>query len=119
MHKIIAVKFYKSDSGNEPVRDWLRSLDLNYKKAIGDDIMTAELGWPLGMPLIKKVDSQNKLWEVRTDLGNSNISRVIFTIYKNCMILLHGFIKKDSKMPLKDKNLAIARRKKFNNGDCQ
>ena len=42
---------------------------------------------------------------------------VIFTVYKDCMILLHGFIKKDQKMLFKDKNLAIDRSKKFNIGE--
>ena len=34
------------------------------------------------------------------------------------MILLHGFIKKDQKMPEKDKNTAIERRKKLDLGEC-
>lgn len=118
MNKIIDVNFYKSDSGNEPVREWLKSLDLEDKKVIGDDIKTAEFGWPLGMPLIKKIDTKYKLWEVRTDLSGNRIARVIFTVYKDCMILLHGFIKKTQKLPLKDKELAITRSKKFNKGEC-
>ena len=37
---------------------------------------------------------------------------------KSCMILLHGFIKKDQKLPEKEKNTAIERRKKIDTGDC-
>ena len=110
--------FYKSDSGNEPVREWLKSLGLEDRKTIGEDIRTAEYGWPLGMPLVKKIDSKNKIWEVRTDLDSNKIARVLFTIHKDCMILLHGFIKKDQKLPLKDKNLAISRRKNIDYGEC-
>jgi len=118
MKKIIAVKFYHTESGNEPVREWLKSLDKADSRAIGFDIKTAEEGWPIGMPLIKKIDSENKLYEVRTDLNTDKISRVIFTVYKNCMILLHGLIKKDQKLRKKDKDLAIKRSKKFNKGKC-
>ena len=70
------------------------------------------------MPLVKKIDTKYKLWEVRTSLNSNKSARVIFTVYKDCMILLHGFIKKDQKLPLKDKNLAIKRRKKLDTGEC-
>ena len=38
------------------VREWLRSLSRKDRKIIGDDIKTAQFGWPLGMPLIRKLD---------------------------------------------------------------
>ncbi len=34
----LRVIFYRNASGREPVRDWLRSLDRQWKKIIGDDI---------------------------------------------------------------------------------
>jgi hypothetical protein len=49
---ILNVVFYKTESGNEPVRDWLRDLPKADRQAIGEDIKTAQYGWPLGMPLI-------------------------------------------------------------------
>ena len=113
MEKITAVRFFKSENGNEPVRDWLLTLDKEDRKIVGADIQTVEFGFPIGMPLVKKIDTKHKLWEVR-----SKISRVIFTIYKDCMILLHGFIKKDQKLPEKEKNIAIERRKKLDTGEC-
>ena len=118
MEKIIAVRFFKSENGNEPVRDWLLTLDKEDRKIIGADIQTVEFGFPIGMPLVKKVDAKHKLWEVRSKLASDKISRVIFTIYKDCMILLHGFIKKDQKLPEKEKNTAIERRKKLDTGEC-
>ena len=118
MDKIIAVRFYKTKSGNEPVKEWLFSLDKEERKIIGTDIQTVEFGFPIGMPLVKKIDTKYKLWEVRSTLNSDKIVRVIFTIYKDCMILLHGFIKKDQKLPEKDKNIAIDRRKKIDTGEC-
>lgn len=88
------------------------------RKIIGTDIQTVEFGFPIGMPLVRKVDTKHKLWEVRTTLQSDKIARVIFTIYKDCMILLHGFIKKDQKLPEKDKDIAIDRRKKLDLGEC-
>ncbi len=118
MEKIIAVKFFKSESGNEPVRDWLFTLDKEDRKIVGADIQTVEYGFPIGMPLVRKVDAKHKLWEVRSKLASDKISRVIFTIYKDCMILLHAFIKKDQKLPQKDKEVAIQRCKKLDEGEC-
>jgi len=69
--------------------------------------MTVQLGFPLGMPSVRKLDVG--LWEVRSKLGN-RIARVLFTIEKDVMVLLHGFIKKSEKTPASDLNLAKKRR---------
>jgi phage-related protein len=93
---ILDVVFYKSQSGNEPVREWLKSLPKEDRKAIGEDIKTAQYGWPLGMPLIRKIE--RGLWEVRSDIS-TGIARVFFTVKDSLMILLHGFVKKSQKTP--------------------
>ncbi len=49
----LQVVFYKSASGKEPVRDWLKQLDKEDRKIIGEDIKTVQFGWPLGMPLVR------------------------------------------------------------------
>ena len=48
--KVIKARFYRSDTGKEPVKDWLLSLSKDDRKDIGDNIRTAEFGWPIGMP---------------------------------------------------------------------
>ncbi len=73
----LSVKFYKSASGNEPVRDWLLSLGRRDRKAIGFDIKTAQYGWPIGMPLIRKLEPG--MWEVRSEIKDG-IARVLFTV---------------------------------------
>lgn len=93
---ILEVRFFRTSAGNEPVRDWLKALTREDRRAIGEDIKTAQFGWPLGMPLIRKLEKD--LWEVRTILEDG-IARVMFTVQNNRMILLHGFIKKSQKTP--------------------
>ncbi len=44
----LRVLFFKTTTGNEPVREWLKSLPLEDRKIIGDDLKTAQYGWPLG-----------------------------------------------------------------------
>ena len=103
---VLNVVFYRSDAGNEPVREWLKDLHRDDKRQIGEDIKTAQLGWPLGMPLIKKIDKD--LWEVRTRLADG-ISRVFFAVDSEYMILLHGFIKKSQKTPQNELKTALSR----------
>jgi phage-related protein len=107
----LAVKFFRQPaSGSEPVREWLRSLPEDERKAIGEDIKAVQYGWPLGLPLVDHLDGD--IWEVRTRLGN-RISRVLFAVENALMILLHGFIKKTQKTPPQEIGLADDRLKKM------
>ena len=74
----LPVRFFRTTTGREPVRAWLRSLDREAKRIIGADIKTVQFGWPLGMSLVRRFESD--LWEVRSTLPHS-ISRVVFTVY--------------------------------------
>jgi phage-related protein len=104
----LQVFFYRTTAGADPVREWLKALPIEEKKIIGDDLKTAQFGWPLGMPLIRKLEPD--LWEVRSRLPH-RLARVIFTVEGNKMVLLHGFIKKSQKTPLEDLQLARQRLK--------
>jgi len=100
------VVFYRTENGREPVRDWLRGLDRDAKKVLGEDIKTVQYGWPLGMPLVRPLG--DGLFEVRSELRN-RIARVVFLVRDSTMVLLHGFVKKDRKIPLQD--LRVARQR--------
>ena len=99
----LEVRFFKTDGGTEPVRDWLRELPAIDRKTIGEDIKTVQFGWPLGMPLVRKMDKN--LWEARIHL-EGRIARVLFTISAGKIVLLHGFIKKSKATPKTDLDLA-------------
>ncbi|MBM1198688.1 type II toxin-antitoxin system RelE/ParE family toxin [Pseudomonas fragi] len=104
---VLNVRFFCTDAGNEPVREWLTDLPREHRRMIGTDIKTVQLGWPIGMPVVRKLDTG--LWEVRIDLGDT-IARVLFTVVGSDMILLHGFIKKSQKTPASD--MATAKQRK-------
>ena len=101
---ILSVVFYRTEARSEPVREWLRELTVEDRKAIGIDIKTVQYGWPLGMPLVRKMEPG--LWEVRCDIADG-IARVLFTAKGGQMVLLHGFVKKTQKTP--DNDLKTAR----------
>ena len=104
----LAARFYRSDVGGEPVRDWLKALPVAERKIIGEDIKTVQFGWPLGMPSVAHLESG--IWEVRTRL-NTRIARVLFVLDGDVMVLLHGFIKKEQKTPKPELDLAKERLK--------
>jgi phage-related protein len=106
--KIIA-RFYKTSSGTEPVRNWLLKLSIEDRKTVGKDIQKVEFGWPIGMPYSKPLG--RGLFEVRSDISDKRIARVIFIIKSDEMVLLHGFVKKSQKTPKADLDLAVNRRK--------
>ena len=107
----LSIKFFEqAASGSEPVRDWLKGLPTEEKKAIGEDIKAVQYGWPLGLPLVDHIDGD--IWEVRTKLEN-RIARVLFIVDGGVMVLLHGFIKKDQKTPKPDLDLAKDRIKRM------
>ena len=88
-------------------------MDREDRKAIGEDIKLVQFRWPLGMPLVRKMETD--LWEIRSKLSNGNISRIFFTV-KDCeIILLHGFIKKSKKTPQKEIDLALTRKNQWLN----
>jgi phage-related protein len=107
--KKIRAVFYRAANGTEPVRDWLRELPIQDRKAIGQDIALVEYGWPIGMPTCRPLGAG--LFEVRSDLAGGRIARVLFCSMEGQLVLLHGFIKKTQKTPQSDLALARSRQK--------
>jgi len=102
--------FYRTASGNEPVREWLQSLTKTEKFRVGVDIWKVQAEWPIGMPHIRPLG--NGLHEVRSRLAHG-IARVLFIIDNEDMVLLHGFIKKTQKIPPEVLALAEKRRRDY------
>ncbi|KVP78884.1 type II toxin-antitoxin system RelE/ParE family toxin [Burkholderia ubonensis] len=109
----LSVRFFCTAGGSEPVREWLKGLDQAERKAIGEEIKTVQFGWPLGMPLVRKMSKD--LWEIRVTLP-TRIARVFFTVVADAMVLLHGFIKKSPTTPPDDLDVARSRLKAVSNG---
>lgn len=103
----VPVRFYRSDTGREPVREWLRELEEADRRAIGLDLMRVQFGWPIGMPLVRSL--KDDLWEVRSSLPSRRIARLVLCFHEETLIVLHGFIKKTQKTPADD--LALAKRR--------
>jgi phage-related protein len=105
--KKLEVLFFRTDRGNEPVREWLLSLAKDERKIIGDDVLKVQYCWPIGKPLVGSLG--NGLWEVRSRIGD-RIARMIFCVEGQTMVLLHGFVKKTRKTPRHELDLALKRK---------
>ncbi|GHT88488.1 hypothetical protein AGMMS49960_10190 [Betaproteobacteria bacterium] len=81
----LQVRFYRTGTGVEPVRDWLKAL-----------------------VVLEHVEGD--IWEVRTKLS-TRIARVLFVLEGNTMVLLHSFIKKQQKTPKPELDVARDRLK--------
>jgi phage-related protein len=91
--------FYRTRSGAEIVRNWLRELDDPDRRAIGVDLMSVQYRWPVGMPLCRSLS--DGLWEVRSSLPSNRIARVLFSVHQDRIVALHGFIKKTRRRQMK------------------
>ena len=88
------------------VENFIPSLE---KQTIAKILRTIDLleafGHKLGMPHSKKV--ADKLFELRIRGGQE--IRIFYAFHKDAACLLHGFVKKQQKMPRKELNTAISR----------
>jgi phage-related protein len=92
------------------VREWLKAMSAEGRKVIGIDLKTVQYGWPLGMPLVRKMASA--LWEVRSNIPHG-IVRTLFTVVGTEMVLLHGFEKTSAKTPTSELATALTRLKEI------
>ncbi len=108
---MLAVTFYKSAMGNDPVVEWFRNLNKADRKRVGLDLLRVQENWPIGMPVCKSLGKG--LWEVRSTLSNGRISRVLFFMHDAEICVVHGFIKKTQTTPKQELELALRRMKEM------
>ena len=118
--KIHAV-FYKSDSGNEPVKDELLKLGRPTKTMIGEDIKFVEYNWKVDKPFVDQLkkgngSSEKTIYEVRSKVEDGNVKkeyRTLFFVFNDLMVLVHIFLKKSQKTPKNGIDVAWDRMKKW------
>lgn len=103
-----SIVFYVSPGGDEPVREFLESLDLRTQ---------ARFAWSIEQLRIRNVQAreplvrhlEEKLWELRRE-SRTNIYRLFYSFLPGRRILfVHGFQKKTQKTPRREIELAQAR----------
>ena len=110
-----AIRFFETEFGNMPVKEWLLSLPKSHRREIGWRIeVLQERGHQLGMPMSKSL--KKGLYELRVPYENVAY-RVFYSFVEgNIVLLIHGIIKKSQKTPKKDIDLARKRLAEFIKG---
>jgi len=106
------ILFYRTASGDYPVREFLRSLDKKTRVRFGWSIEQLRLrNTQARPPLVKHLEG--KIWELREE-SDTNIYRILYAFYPGRrIVLLHGFMKKTQKTPRKEIEIAEQRLAEF------
>ena len=106
------IYYYISPTGDNPIEQFLDSLSERQQvKILRIFQYIKEYGLSAILPHTKKLTGTS-LWEIRI-LGKDNI-RVLYVIpTSNFVLVLHGFIKKSQKTPIKELQTALARHEQW------
>jgi len=64
---VAAVRFFKTEAGNEPAREYLRSLEKADRQVCGA-MLRAVQDYGVDAPGVEKRQLEDKLWELKPDL---------------------------------------------------
>lgn len=107
-----AIIFYTEPSGNDPVGEFLSSLDLRTQARFDWSIEQLMLrNTQAREPLVKHLEG--RIWELRRE-SNTNIFRLLYAFLPGRRILfVHGFQKKTQKTPRREIDIAQTRLASF------
>jgi len=108
MFKVI---FYETARSNKILLNFIKSFSAEDKRVIGGDLYAVQIGFPMGLPYCDHLEGS--LWEVRSSLPSKREVRFIFFQREDCLVVVHGFIKKVRKTPREEMALAIKRMREF------
>lgn len=107
------IEFYEKEDGEIPVENFLNTLPPKHQaKAIREIELLEEYGIHLPFPHTSAIKGEDYkgLWELRIKVA-SDISRIFYFLHDgNRFVLLHGFVKKSDKTPVKELEIARNRR---------
>jgi len=102
------VEFYETPSGDQPVKDFLLSLDKKMRaKMLVMINLLQDNGYELREPYSKHIS--DGIFELRAKVGSDNTRVLYFFYVEGNIILTNGFIKKTQKTPSKE----ISKAKKY------
>lgn len=104
------IEYYQKENGEVPVEDFLLTLEPKLRaKAYSDIMLLNQLGINIRAPYSSPIkgDKYKGIFELRTKFS-SDITRIFYFLFeKNKFVLLHGFVKKTNKPPIKELERAL------------
>ncbi len=107
------VKFYRTESGQCPVEDFLDALTGKQAQKVVWILSLIEDMDSVPSQYFKKLVNTDDLWEVRANFGGNTFRLIGFYDEETLVILVHGFQKKSQKTPKRDIALAEERKKDY------
>ena len=112
MEEIWKVTFYSSLNGELPVKNFIDNLDeIAQGKVINTIRLLKMYGVQMGAPHARKIIGMD-IWELRI-LGKDSIRIFYIAIQNKTFLLLHAFIKKSQKTPVKELKIAKERLREY------
>ena len=105
--------YYRSESGNNPIQDFLDSLSLKQRDKVLRVLGIVESQDRVPITFFKKLVSTNDIWEIRVSLGSDIFRLLGFLDNNNLVILTNGFVKKTQKTPPQEIAIAEQRKKDY------
>jgi phage-related protein len=110
-----SILFYQEQEGDAPVVEWLHALrnqnPAGFANCVGRIRQLQSTGYELRRPSADYL--RDGIYELRAKHRNVQYRILYFFSGKNIAVLSHSIIKKTSAVPKKDIDLAIKRKKKF------
>ena len=107
------IKFYRTDSGNSPIEEFLDSLTGKQAQKITWVLQLIEQHPTIPRTYFKKLVNTEDIWEVRVRVGNNNFRLLGFYHEESLVVLTNGFQKKTQKTPSAQIKLAEQRKRKY------
>lgn len=104
--------YFKTERGRVPVKEFIDALDYKtQRKFFYVQALLEEFGYKLPLPHAKYIGDE--LFELRFSGVEGAIRVLYFFFHQDSVIFTNGFIKKTSRLPKKEKLIAIERRRVF------
>lgn len=102
----VTVRFFRTDAGTEPAREYLRSLEKADRQACGA-MLRAVQDYGIDAPGVEKRQLEGKLWELKPDQH-----RLMYVMVAGpTMVVVHGCKKQSGKARKVDLDVARKRMK--------
>ena len=96
------IKFYRTQGGKCPVKEFLDSLSSKWSKKVTWVLKLIEELDIIPSRYFKKLTDTEGIWECRIQFGSNIIRLFCFFLSNDVVVLTHGIVKKTSKLPKKE-----------------
>ena len=107
------IKFYRTETGNCPVEDFLQDLPDKQAKKVAWTLRVVRDLEQVPTQYFKKLKSTDDIWEVRAKLGNNTFRLLGFYHGPKLIVLTSGFAKKTNKVPKQEIETAEERKRDY------